>query len=302
MDKEMKKKKNELMSGSDQGMVLIAALLMLAVLTSVFLICAYALQHESDEDIRYQISHQRMEEMKYALFGVLDRVQGGVGFRYYGGVMSDYGPFARSGLPLICKRPGGAKAWHYKRWAFDQYGNKVEVNFWAGYRGEHYYIPPPGEHDPDLGWGIPPSVLVLGCKIFYDTGFDGKPKSDYRYLNRRMYYYRIKEFWVVATNKTSQKVYLKIQVVLPVNGEVAVATRAAKGIDNGRSHAFVFSEKDLRVPLATFTPGMRKLIITEYDSSGNLINRQNKVFTIPVLPPVGDFFHQNYTLKVDYEG
>ena len=297
---------NELISGNDRGMVLIAALLMLAAFISVFLICAYALQYESDEDIRYQISHQRMEEMKYALFGVLHKVPGGVGLRYYGGVMSDYGPFAMDGLSLICKKPGGAKAWHYERWASDQYGNEVEVNFWAGYRGERYYIPPPGEHDPNLGWGIPPLTLILGCKIFYDTGCYGKDKSDYRYLNRRMYYYRIRDFWVAVTNKTSQKVYLKIQVVLPLNGEVAVATMAAEGIDEGSLHTFMFSENDLRhshsrAP-ATFTPGMRKLIITEYDSNGNLINRRHEVFTIPILPPVGYFLQQSYTLEVDYEG
>ncbi|MCD4779514.1 MAG: hypothetical protein K8S27_03050 [Candidatus Omnitrophica bacterium] len=148
---------------NQKGGAFIAMVLILSSLVAAVALCAFALRPEAGDDERYEITRQRMLEVKRALIGRLADVGGGADITSCGGFISDYGePDDMTGnfIDRLINRPAGWQAWQY-----DLPPNNYQ--FWAGYRGDSY-LEANAENSSGTpifidGWGYPIEVEFPGA-------------------------------------------------------------------------------------------------------------------------------------------
>ena len=148
---------------NNKGYALLIMTAMISLLAITVMTCAFVLSHEVNKDERYDITRQRMLEVKRALIGRLADVSGGENITSCGGFISDYGELGTNPgdidnfinnnfIPVLLDEPDV-----YPDWQYDG-GNQ----FWAGYRVEAlndgcYLKAPPAQPNPTTefldGWG-----------------------------------------------------------------------------------------------------------------------------------------------------
>ncbi len=156
---------------SNKGIALLTITVMLSGLIGLVAVCAFVMGNEADDDARYDETRERMLEVKRALIGRLADVGGGEDITSCGGFISDYGepnnmdPFTLSNRNFIGVLLNRRSMPAWTNWSYSGVPNE----FWTGYRGESYIIPPAGEWDDDPpyphdfydGWGYPIEVVFI---------------------------------------------------------------------------------------------------------------------------------------------
>jgi len=243
------------------------------------MICAFVLGHEVNKDQRHEITRQRMLEVKRALIGRLADVNGGGDIICCGGLISDYGEpdVTDDFIDKLLSRPSGWQDWYYDDPSYNDY------QFWGGYRGERYLVPPPGETDFRDGWGYsievefpaasPDSINIIG------RGSDGQPdggsETGYEHDIIETFYWR-REVEVKVKNipnATGGNITLKVDFVYSDKGNVE-SKDDIDTIPSGGKAESIFDFGNLKFPV-----GLRKIVV--YDVYDNSIVKKIKMLCLP---------------------
>lgn len=307
-----------------KGIVLLMMVAMISSLVGVIMICAFVLSHEVNKDERYEITRQRMLEVKRALIGRLADVDGGEDITSCGGFISDYGEpgdmndkgnirdILLGNVTPIDAPPMPPPNW--PNWYYDDVSHK----FWAGCRGECYLeanaqdestIPPtPIFID---GWGnvieilyiqdITPEHTVVNVKSNGSDGISGGSGNYAEDVEDAFYWKR--GLSLNTTTITTNPVYqinpmpIRAEVIYSFQGKVQISAPIDVNFDlttGTGSGIFTFT--------GNFPVGSRKIIFSVGPGgpgAGNLL--ATKMLCIPLasavavvpLPP------SQYDLDVD---
>jgi hypothetical protein len=274
---------------NNKGFTLLMALAMISILAGLIMICAFALSHEVNNDERYDITRQRMLEVKRSLIGRLADASGGDNITSCGGFISDYGkPYDDLGkfdmAELLSRQSppwngGPADIWRYD----------TLYKFWGGYRGDVYVNPPPGETEYRDGWGhvieveipaaSPDSMRIIsrGSDRLPDSG--GETGYEYDIIDTFDWQRGVH----VPVENIPNGTNITVQLVYPDKGDVQVEPESWIS-DGSTPHDFTFPGKK-------FPVGLRKIRILE-----GAVVKKSKVFCLP--PGSGP-----YTVEpMDYSG
>lgn len=214
--------------GNDRGMALIMALLMVVTLIGAVMIASFVGGRRVDDDIRCEVTRQRMQEVKRALLGRLADDGGGKNITSCGGFVSDYGMPDEPGSFGIAALLGSQEP----QWSYDD-----THKFWAGYRGERYLDPSPGQPDPETkfldGWGFQIDVMVSGDSMeIKSKGSDGKDggSGDYKEDIVESFYW---QRGVTVSNRTG--IDAEFALIYPSKGLVMEVSQI---LSDGSSHTF----------------------------------------------------------------
>ena len=303
---------------NNKGIALLMMLIMISSLVGVIMICAFVLSHEVNKDERYDITRQRMLEVKRALIGRLTDVGGGEDIASCGGFINDYGepddmdPFTlpnrnfigvllnrQSVTTLVPPWPGAVAGWLY---------SGAPSEFWAGYRDERYLIPPAGEWDNNPpyphnfydGWGYPievefPVASPNSINII-SRGSDGtngavNPGSyDEDIIDT--FYWRRSQVDVTVRNGVVGGANLNVELIYPWRGSVQSELQNHNFTFVGETHIFIFS--DVAHGGNGIPVGLRKVVVCDA-GAGNVV-KIIKMFCLT-------FGSGTYTMEqIDYSG
>ena len=248
-----------------KGIALLMMLIMISSLVGVVMICAFVLSHEVNKDERYDITRQRMLEVKRSLIGRLADIGGGEDIASCGGFISDYG---EPDVPATFNIGNLLSNLGFIGWSYNS-----TYEFWAGYRGERYIKPnandesvvPPTPIFID-GWGNLMQVCFNGDLIEIESwGSDGIddgaiPPTDYGRDIVDVFYWR-RSLSVNALITTDEPLFqgrnvdIRAQLIYPEHGNIqppadAVDTIAIDMAGDGVG-AFTFA--------GVFPVGLRKV-------------------------------------------
>jgi len=297
----------------DKGIVLIVAISMLSLVFSLVLISNYVMKREADNEARYHLTLQRLQEVKRALFGKLADIYIGDEITSCGGFFSDFGTPYRIGEGTVDNDPlktgnfldvlvrgkdvTDPEGPNWQRWHFDE-----DKGFSAGYRGEGYLVPPPGYDTFVDAWGSPIKVTVLGCgaQITIESlGSDGKPGGEgyEKDISLRIYPWLTTRFYVTVTNKTDEDVNLDVELIYPRYGEVQIRNSESGAQLINRDGGEATFEFLFECKMEAVAPGLRKIVVRDADT-----NEVKLIKNICVPFPSGDCESTSYAVSIDYEG
>lgn len=275
----------------NKGITLLVIMLMLSSLVCLVTICAYIMAQEADDDTRYQITLERIQQIKRALFGRLAEQPDGEDITSCGGFISDYGPeFVGWGaVDYLITKKDEWEDWHYDS----------DTQFWAGWRGP-YLTFLPGEENLSDGWGneFKNGDVGLGCtakiKWYGSDGINNLPEeSDYKrdFEFEYDYGYRVRRVTVSITNTSAADADLKVEIIYPQMGNVVKVERGPVNIPaDGEPHNVVFNNP------SGLTLGLRKMVIRD------AITNEIKMIKMLCIPPSPNPPWIFYSVDITYEG
>ena len=306
-----------------KGIALLMVIAMICSLAIVVVICAFVLSREVNKDERYEITRQRMLEVKRALIGRLADVSGGEDITSCGGFINDYGePGDANDKGNIMKILLGnivpvdtplVPPPNWPNWDYDD----INYEFWAGYRGDKYLKAPPAQPKPSEqfldGWGYPievtfiqdttPEHTVITIK---SNGSDGLAGGSGNYTEDQSdTFYWKRGSNVNATIRTKNLVYqinpmpIRTEVIYPFQGKVQKSATVdvnfdlTAGIGNG---TFTFA--------GNFPVGSRKIIFSVGPGgpgAGNLLATKMLCISPAQAVAVTPLPSPQYTLNMDVE-
>ena len=290
-----------------KGIALLMMLAMISLLAITVMICAFVLSYEVNKDERYDITRQRMLEVKRAFIGRLADVSGGEDITSCGGFINDYGepdsitPFAaphpaatnnfigvllnrESVATLVPPWPGAVVGWSY---------SGAPNEFWAGYRDERYLIPPAGEWDNNPpyphnfydGWGYPIEVefpVAPSNSInIISRGSDGASGAvnpgSYDEDVVDTFYWRRPQVNVIVRNKVLGGVSLNVELIYPWQG--SAQSEPLNHVFNLVDETHTFNFTDTAHGGAGIPVGLRKIVIS--DAGPPVVVKIIKMFCLP---------------------
>ncbi len=264
-----------------KGIALLMVLAMISSLVGVVMLCAFVLSHEVNKDERYEITRQRMLEVKRALIGRLADVPGGKDITSCSGFINDFGEpnnlifyDTNNFISVLLDEPDPGPVPPWPDWLYDPVHR-----FWSGYRvwvaNDGFYLKAPsGQPNPTIefldGWGYPIVVRFIDDaddnKIEIksrgnDNLWDANPGADTTYYGKDIvdtFYWRRQ---ITVTNNTG---FPNVRLIYPFQGTISTEEQVvAPG----------------PVTFAAVVPvGLRKL---EVRDALNVL-QQTKVFCLPV--------------------
>ena len=226
---------------------------MLMIFVGVVLICAFPLAKEADDSLRLEVTLERIEEIRRALFGRIVEVREfpccirplpGAGSCFFSEVgmptdstggtwhplsgLIENHPYKNVLYTLMrgqdisypspfgsCMGPGYTGGYAVPKWHWNR-----DKKYWAGYRGGHYIMPPPGETDEDGnpvfndGHGEPLIFFYTSCAHWYNISTTGVHRREYEHFESDH------GFIIEVTNRSGTPKTLDVGIVYPLFGQV----------------------------------------------------------------------------------
>ncbi|MCD6257028.1 hypothetical protein J7J45_03060 [Candidatus Aerophobetes bacterium] len=252
------------------GSVLFAALVMIGIAAGVILMCTSMIGLMTKQSRRYQITLQRIEEIKKALFGKMVNVRADMDIENCGGFISDYGkPDNVTGncISYLLQKPSG-----WKNWSYDN-----ATHFFSGYRGSHYLNANAEGNKFIDGWGNEMQVHFDSNKInIKSLGSDGKEGGNSTYAEdiiEDFYYKRDVELTICFINNSPDN------YTGNVTAEIIYPEKGGLLSDNKTKSVFVEGNNDNETTFSfsSIPVGLRKVNIKD----NNTIINKTKALYIP---------------------
>ena len=255
------------------GSILFAALIMIGIAAGVILMCTSMIGPMTKQSGRYQITLQRIGEIKKALFGKMVNIRTNMDIENCGGFISDYGkPDNVTGNCIyhLLQKPAG-----WENWSYDN-----TTHFSSGYRGSHYLNANAEGNKFIDGWGNDMQVCFdfdgnkTNIKSFGSDGKEGGNGTYAEDINSDFYYKRDVELTICFNNSNNSDNYtgnVTTEIIYPEEGKL-LSDNKTKSVfvegNNTKEYAFSF----LSIPV-----GLRKVDIKD----NNTIINKTKALYIP---------------------
>ncbi|MCK5161076.1 MAG: hypothetical protein KAQ99_05825, partial [Candidatus Aureabacteria bacterium] len=266
---------------TNNGYALLIMTAIISFLAITVMICAFVLSHEANKDERYDITRQRMLDVKRALIGRLTDISGGEDITSCGGFINDYGepdnidPFGTGNFSGVLLDRNSV-AWIGLPYVYNS-------EFWAGYRGDCYLDECGGTSVFRDGWGNNIIVRFIADRIEIESwGSDGindgaPPPADYDRDIVDTFCWRRPQVDITIKNNVVAGANLNVELLYSWRGNVQTELQNHNFTFVGETHLFNFV--DIVHGGSGIPVGLRKVVIRDA-AAGNIV-KVIKMFCLP---------------------